>query len=161
MGSAPSADIEWRRRQDVVLDVARRRLSRRARVLCVSKDGARLPGPRQLHYELLRTEHQVVRLAPLVSQTALSSLVFNRHDLLLGGALLGLFARSRMRRGEEVRQLPSAEGMAEHPEDARRIAEATRRLSSAPRKRPSSCGVISRDVTNAAARADRGLRGIR
>ena len=34
-----------------------------------------------------------------------------------------------MRRGEEVRQLPSAEGMAEHPEGARRIAEATRRLS--------------------------------
>ena len=28
-------------------------------------------------------------------------------------------------------------------------------------KRPSSCGVISRDVTNAAARADRGLREIR
>ena len=33
--------------------------------------------------------------------------------------------------------------------------------STAPPKRPSSCGVISRDVINAAAGADRGLREIR
>src|SRR5271165_4892747 len=46
------------------------------------------------------------------------------NDLLLGSALLRLIARPRPRRGEELRQVAAAEPMTQHPERARRIAEA-------------------------------------
>src|SRR5260370_40494451 len=45
-------------------------------------------------------------------------------DLLLSRAFLGLITRTRTRRGEEFRQLAAPKGVAQHPEGARRVAEA-------------------------------------
>ena len=46
----------------------------------------------------------------------------------MGSALLGLLAPARLRGGEEFRQLPAPEVVAQHPEAAWRIAEAPRDL---------------------------------
>ena len=51
-----------------------------------------------------------------------------RHDLLMGPALLGLIALAGASGREEVRQLTVAEVVAQHAERARRVAEAARHL---------------------------------
>jgi hypothetical protein len=51
-----------------------------------------------------------------------------RHDLLVGTALLGLLAGPGANSREELRQFPAAKGVAQHAECARRVAEALRRL---------------------------------
>ncbi len=49
------------------------------------------------------------------------------HDLLVDAALLGLLTPARPADREEVWQLTVAEGIAQHPERARGVAEPTRR----------------------------------
>ena len=51
-----------------------------------------------------------------------------RHDLLVGTALLGLLARPGASGCEEFWQLAAAKGVAQHTECARRVAEALCRL---------------------------------
>src|SRR5437879_253005 len=51
-----------------------------------------------------------------------------RHDLLMGAVLPGLFAPTGVPRCEEVRQLTAAKGVAQHAERPRRVAEASCRF---------------------------------
>jgi hypothetical protein len=61
------------------------------------------------------------RLADLVDRIVALA---QRDDLVMGTALLGLFTPARSSGGEELRQVATAKGVAQHPESARRIAEA-------------------------------------
>ena len=65
------------------------------------------------------------RLADLVDRIVALT---QRHDLLMGAALLGLVAPAWTRGGEELRRVAAAKRMAEHAEGARRVAEPTRDL---------------------------------
>jgi hypothetical protein len=65
------------------------------------------------------------RLADLVDRIVALA---QRHDLLMGTALLGLLTRPGPRAGEEVRQIAAAKRVAEHAEGAGRVAEPARRL---------------------------------
>jgi len=64
------------------------------------------------------------RLADLVDRVVALA---QRHDLLVGAALLGLFARPGASGCEEF-QVPAAKGVAQHAECARRVAETLRRF---------------------------------
>ena len=75
-----------------------------------------------------RTQRRTLLLESLADLVDRVVPLAQRHDLLVGTALLGLLAGPFASGCEEFRQLPAAKGVAQHAECARRIAETLRRF---------------------------------
>ncbi len=75
-----------------------------------------------------RTQRRALLLESLADLVDRVVPLAQRHDLLVGTALLGLLAGPGASGCEEFRQFPAAKGVAQHAECARRVAEALCRL---------------------------------
>src|SRR6202162_6502942 len=73
---------------------------------------------------MMRPQRRALLLEALADLVDRVVALAQRHDLLVGAALLGLLAGAGASGGEEFRQFAATKGVAQHAEGARRVAEA-------------------------------------